>query len=90
MTTWTKVPRRSLLAVIGFYQRYISILTGPTCRYHPSCSSYAKTAIEVHGAGRGTVLAAWRLMRCVPWTPGGIDDVPPARTEQQQAPRDNA
>lgn len=67
---------RILLAAMGFYRRYISPLSGPRCRYYPSCSSYAVTAIEKHGALRGTRLAVWRLLRCNPWTDGGIDDVP--------------
>lgn len=67
---------RFLLAGVRWYQRYISPLSGPRCRYYPSCSSYAVTAIEKHGALRGTRLAVWRLLRCNPWTDGGIDDVP--------------
>nr|WP_245700892.1 membrane protein insertion efficiency factor YidD [Sanguibacter gelidistatuariae] len=67
---------RSLLGGVRWYQRYISPLSGPRCRYYPTCSSYAVTAIEKHGAIRGTRLAVWRLLRCNPWTDGGIDDVP--------------
>ena len=67
---------RALMAAVRWYQRYISPLSGPRCRYYPSCSSYAVTAIEKHGALRGTRLAVWRLLRCNPWTDGGIDDVP--------------
>lgn len=67
---------RFLVGGVRWYQRYISPLSGPRCRYYPSCSSYAVTAIEKHGALRGTRLAVWRLLRCNPWTDGGIDDVP--------------
>ena len=51
----------------------------PTCKYYPSCSQYALTAVRRHGALRGTGLALWRLLRCNPWSLGGVDDVPPAR-----------
>ena len=67
---------RALVGGVRWYQRYISPLSGPRCRYYPSCSSYAVTAIEKHGAVRGVRLAVWRLLRCNPWTDGGIDDVP--------------
>lgn len=70
---------RVLLGGMHWYQRYISPLSGPRCRYYPTCSTYAVTAIEKHGAVRGTGLAAWRLLRCNPWTDGGIDDVPEPR-----------
>ena len=45
----------------------------PTCKYHPSCSEYAVLAIRTHGVLRGLPLAAWRLMRCHPWSHGGVD-----------------
>ena len=86
MTQGTSAAGRGALQIISFYQRYISVLTGPTCRYHPTCSHYATTAIQRHGFFRGTRLAAWRLLRCVPWTPGGIDDVPPTVTRHPEPP----
>ena len=58
------------------YRRVLSPMLGPRCRFHPSCSSYALEAISVHGAGKGTVLATWRICRCNPWNPGGVDQVP--------------
>ena len=73
-----RLPALVLLAVLRTYQLVISPLTGPTCRYYPSCSSYAVTAVRRHGALRGGWLAVRRLARCHPWTPGGVDDVPPA------------
>lgn len=73
-------PRVVLLALLRVYQTVISPMTGPTCRYYPSCSSYAVLAVQRHGAARGSWLAVRRLLRCHPWTPGGVDDVPPART----------
>ena len=48
----------------------------PTCRYYPSCSAYAVTALERYGVLRGSWMAARRLGRCHPWTPGGVDHVP--------------
>ena len=58
------------------YRKLLSPMLGPRCRFHPSCSSYALEAISVHGAGKGTVLATWRICRCNPWNPGGVDLVP--------------
>lgn len=68
--------RLVLLGLLRAYQRFVSPLFGPSCRYAPCCSSYAITAIKRHGAAKGTVLTAVRLVRCNPWTPGGIDRVP--------------
>lgn len=55
------------------YQRAVSPLFGPRCRYYPSCSEYAAQAIDRYGAWRGVVLAVWRLLRCNPWSRGGVD-----------------
>ncbi|GAA0618777.1 membrane protein insertion efficiency factor YidD [Streptomyces sp. ERV7] len=65
-----------LLALIKLYQWTISPLLGPVCRYYPSCSHYGFTAIDRHGAVKGTALTAWRILRCNPWSPGGVDYVP--------------
>jgi putative membrane protein insertion efficiency factor len=70
-------PAIVLIALIGAYQRWISPFLGNRCRFHPSCSVYAKTAIEVHGAARGSWLALRRLLKCQPFHPGGFDYVPP-------------
>jgi len=68
----------SLLTLpINVYRAWISPMTGPTCRFYPSCSQYAVTALSVHGAGKGSLLAVARICRCHPWTPGGVDAVPP-------------
>jgi putative membrane protein insertion efficiency factor len=72
-----------LIAAIGGYQRWISPALGPRCRFYPSCSQYAKTAIEVHGALRGVSLAIRRLVKCQPFHPGGFDPVPPARSDHR-------
>jgi putative membrane protein insertion efficiency factor len=62
-------------APIRFYQRAISPGLPARCKYHPSCSQYAVDAIRHYGILRGVVLAAWRLLRCNPWSHGGVDFV---------------
>ena len=74
------VVARALLVVIKGYQRYISPMFRPHCRFHPTCSAYAADAIRVHGAGRGTWLALRRIARCHPWNAGGVDPVPERKT----------
>ena len=59
---------------IRLYQLTISrLLPANTCKYHPSCSEYAVLAIRKHGVLRGLALASWRLLRCNPWSEGGVD-----------------
>ena len=65
-----------LLALIRFYRRHISPYTPPSCRYIPTCSEYAMTAIERYGALKGGRMAAWRICRCNPFSKGGYDPVP--------------
>lgn len=62
--------------LIRLYQRYLSPLLGPRCRYYPSCSQYALEALEEHGVLRGLWLALRRIGRCHPLHPGGFDPVP--------------
>jgi putative membrane protein insertion efficiency factor len=83
---------RVLIAVLRFYQRWISPAFPPTCRFYPTCSAYAIEALQVHGPLRGSWLTVRRLLRCAPWHPGGIDPVPPRRPRparnhlEEQAP----
>ena len=65
-----------LIWLVRAYQLLISPLTPPSCRYYPSCSAYAVTALERFGPLKGTYLAVWRLLRCNPWSLGGVDHVP--------------
>ena len=65
-----------LIGGIRLYQRFVSPLLGPTCRYHPSCSAYALGAVRTHGPVKGSLLTVGRLARCNPWSRGGIDHVP--------------
>ncbi|MGN6474704.1 MAG: membrane protein insertion efficiency factor YidD [Mycobacteriales bacterium] len=65
-----------LIGLLHAYQRWVSPLFMPHCRYYPSCSSYAVTAVSRHGALRGGWLAMRRLSRCHPWHAGGVDPVP--------------
>jgi uncharacterized protein len=70
-----KTIRAILIAPIRFYQRAISPGLPARCKYHPSCSQYAVDAIRHYGILRGVVLAGWRLLRCNPWSYGGVDFV---------------
>ncbi|WP_202619174.1 membrane protein insertion efficiency factor YidD [Ornithinimicrobium cavernae] len=65
-----------LVGLVRIYQLLLSPLLGPTCKFYPSCSNYAVTALVRHGPLRGTWLAARRLGRCHPWSDGGVDHVP--------------
>jgi putative membrane protein insertion efficiency factor len=69
-------PRLVLIGFIRAYQLVISPLLGPRCKYYPSCSTYGLEAVRTHGAVVGFALAVWRVLRCNPWSYGGVDDVP--------------
>ncbi|MBK9726378.1 MAG: membrane protein insertion efficiency factor YidD [Actinomycetales bacterium] len=71
-----KVAAWPLVALVRVYQRVISPLRPPTCRFYPSCSAYAITALQRFGPIKGSWLAVRRLFRCHPWNPGGVDHVP--------------
>lgn len=68
-----------VLLLLTGYRRFVSPFLRPSCRFYPSCSAYALEAVQVHGALRGSWLAARRLSRCNPFHAGGLDPVPPAR-----------
>ena len=68
--------KQILLRVIRFYQRAVSPLFPPRCRYIPTCSEYALEAVEKYGAVKGTFLATKRILRCNPFHKGGYDPVP--------------
>jgi putative membrane protein insertion efficiency factor len=67
--------RGILVAPIRLYQRTLSPALPARCKYHPSCSEYAVQAVRRYGVLRGVVLAGWRLLRCNPWSHGGVDFV---------------
>jgi len=67
--------QKTVLALLTFYQRFVSPLKAPTCRFYPSCSCYACEAVIKYGVGRGLLMTAARLSRCHPFHPGGYDPV---------------
>ena len=81
-----------IVGLIRGYQYFISPLLPPSCRFEPTCSHYAMTALSRHGVVFGLALATWRILRCNPYCPGGVDEVPerPLRilsTPWRRAPR---
>jgi putative membrane protein insertion efficiency factor len=86
-----QVMRGILKLAIRGYRYLISPMLGPNCRFYPSCSCYAEEAIELHGALKGSYLAARRILRCHPWHAGGFDPVPrvlkPSDSHDQDATR---
>ncbi len=85
----SKTPKRSVLWFVGWpfrfllisvvrgYRKWISPMLPPSCRYHPSCSTYGLQAVETHGAAKGLALTSWRIVKCNPFTEGGLNPVPP-------------
>ena len=76
--------KKLIINVIRFYQRKISPLFGPRCRYYPTCSQYAVEAVERFGAIKGSFLAVSRLLRCNPLFPGGYDPVPQKKGKKKK------
>jgi uncharacterized protein len=68
-------PRYAAIASIWMYRFTVSPLLGNRCKYHPSCSQYALDALREYGFVKGSILAGWRLLRCNPWSHGGVDYV---------------
>lgn len=71
-----RLVRGALIGAVRLYQLTLSRVLPPSCRFEPSCSQYMIEAIAVHGACRGLMLGAWRVLRCNPWGAGGYDPVP--------------
>ena len=76
--------RRAVIGLLVAYKRWISPLCPPACRFHPSCSEYARDAVEIHGVWRGGGMTLWRLLRCQPFSRGGFDPVPPRCRETER------
>ena len=76
MGTIEAIVRHCVVFVLRLYQRILSPLLGPSCRFYPTCSSYAIEALSKHGLFKGVFLVARRLLKCHPFHPGGIDEVP--------------
>lgn len=74
--------KRPLILLIRFYQTAISPYKKPSCKYYPTCSNYAIQAIERFGALKGTCLAVYRILRCNPFSRGGVDPVPEKRAKR--------
>lgn len=70
--------KRLFIFLIDLYKLTLSPFFGQQCRFYPTCSSYTREAIEVHGPWRGGWLGVKRIARCNPWCEGGVDEVPPA------------
>lgn len=79
--------RAIALWTIRGYQRIISPMLPPSCRFYPSCSDYTYQAIDRYGLWRGGLKGAWRILRCNPWNDGGYDPVDPADREQLERER---
>lgn len=68
--------KQLLILFFRFYQKVISPLKPPSCRFHPTCSNYGIEALKTHGAIKGTILTVYRILRCQPFSKGGYDPVP--------------
>jgi putative membrane protein insertion efficiency factor len=79
-----------LISPIRAYKFFLSPWVGHSCRFTPTCSSYAIEAIETHGPVRGLILSTKRVTRCHPWCGGGHDPVPETTAQKNQAPKNEA
>ena len=70
------IMKKILIGIIKFYRKYISPMKSTKCPYYPTCSEYGLEAVEKYGAFKGGCLAAWRILRCNPFSKGGYDPVP--------------
>lgn len=71
--------KQIFIGIIRFYQKFISPMTPPTCRFYPTCSHYGLEAFQKHGAFKGFWLTCKRILKCHPFHPGGFDPVPDKR-----------
>jgi putative membrane protein insertion efficiency factor len=72
----TNIFNKFFILLINIYQKYISPISGPSCRHYPNCSEYSKQTIIKHGISKGLILSIARIIRCNPWSLGGFDPVP--------------
>jgi hypothetical protein len=70
-----RLPTYLGIGLVYAYRYTLGVLTPASCKYHPSCSQYALDALRTHGLVRGSILAGWRILRCNPWSHGGVDYV---------------
>ncbi len=68
-------PRGIVVKAIRAYQRFVSPLLPPSCRFSPSCSQYTLLAVQKHGVLKGSLMGAWRVLRCNPFSKGGFDPI---------------
>jgi putative membrane protein insertion efficiency factor len=85
VTRIVRLPGIVAVALIRLYQLTLGRLVGTRCRFHPTCSEYAVGSIRANGLIRGGVSALWRIVRCAPWTAGGLDPVKHRRQERVTA-----
>ena len=85
MTRAMMWPAKALAGAVHVYQWTLRPVIGANCRFEPSCSHYALAVLRSHGAARGSVLAARRVLRCNPWNAGGFDPPPVPRDAARQA-----
>ncbi len=76
--------KRALIRLVRLYQKHISPLSAPSCRFEPTCSNYAITALERFGVFKGGALALWRVLRCNPWGKYGYDPVPEKKVRDKK------
>ncbi|MBK5348832.1 membrane protein insertion efficiency factor YidD [Bacillus sp. TH22] len=74
--------KQIFISIIRFYQNFISPMTPPTCRFHPTCSHYGLEAFQKHGALKGFWLTCKRILKCHPFHPGGFDPVPDKKDDK--------
>ena len=84
LALWARVLVWPLIALVRFYKAIISPLLPPSCRFYPSCSSYGLEALQLHGPVKGLYLTVHRVLRCSPFSEGGLDPVPGSELQRRQ------